>query len=184
MAQLRTLFDDMDGAYGRVADRYGFHCRGCEENCCLTRFHHHTAAEYLFLLEGFRELPGPERRSMGARAEAVLEKTADAERKEAPVRIMCPANTEGLCRLYAHRPMICRLHGLPHELRRPGGAPTYGPGCDRFIEATRGKDYIPFDRTPFYMEMARIEKALRSSLGVTGRIRMTVAEMIRSFPTP
>jgi hypothetical protein len=77
--------------------------------------------------------------------------------------------------------MICRLHGIAHELRRPDGASRRSPGCDAFTDQTRGKAYIPFDRTPLYMEMAALEREFRTALGENRKLRMTVAEMIRSF---
>jgi hypothetical protein len=50
------LFDEMDQAYTVVAGQYGFQCNGCADNCCLTRFYHHTLLEYLYLVEGLRTL--------------------------------------------------------------------------------------------------------------------------------
>lgn len=182
MDRLRTLFADMDREYDRVANQYGFHCQGCEENCCRTRFHHHTIVEFLYLWEGVRQLPAPERQSVHRQAEAVIRQTAEAEARGTPVRIMCPANASGWCRIYPHRPMICRLHGLAHEFRRPDGGAVQGPGCDLFDKTAKDAAYIPFDRTPFYKEMAHLEKALREAVGTAARVRMTVAEMIVRFP--
>ncbi len=182
MNRLRRLFADMDREYEAVAGRYGFQCRGCEDNCCLTRFHHHTVAECLYMWEGFQGLPATHRQALRRRSETVIQKTAAAEEAGGPVRVMCPVNQDGLCRLYSHRPMICRLHGIAHELHRPDGRRVQGPGCDRFTQAAQNRPCLPFDRTPFYARMARLEKALRETLGVAERVRMTVAEMIRSFP--
>jgi hypothetical protein len=42
-------------------------------------------------------------------------------------------------------------------------------------------DYIPFDRTPFYRDLAGIEQALRREMPGAGKIKMTVAEMILVF---
>ena len=55
--RLKTLYADMDAAYQAAADHYGFHCDGCLDNCCLTRFYHHTHLEYLILRQGFLSLP-------------------------------------------------------------------------------------------------------------------------------
>jgi hypothetical protein len=41
--------------------------------------------------------------------------------------------------------------------------------------------YIPFDRTPFYRDLASIEGALRRDMPGAGKIKMTVAEMILAF---
>jgi len=74
--------------------------------------------------------------------------------------------------------MICRLHGIPHELKRPGQNPVYGPGCGAFDRRCGGKGYLKFDRTPFYRDMAMLEQEVKQTLGVAGKFRMTVAEMI------
>jgi hypothetical protein len=55
------FYADMDRAYAEVADRYGFHCNGCADSCCLTRFYHHTLLEYLYLAEWVRGLASDRR---------------------------------------------------------------------------------------------------------------------------
>lgn len=176
---LAQLFSKMDAAYDEVADAYGFHCRGCIDNCCYTRFHHHTLLEYLYLKKGMKNLDQSLQDKVFERAGDVVSKTRTAEEKGQIPRIMCPLNHDGLCLIYAYRPMICRLHGLSHELKKPGQNPLKSEGCDLFTELTETMDYIPFDRTPFYMEMARLEQNLRKVSGVTDRLKMTIAEMIR-----
>lgn len=81
-------------------------------------------------------------------------------------------------RLYAFRPMICRLHGIPHELRPPGRPVSYGPGCPLFSERHARQAYVAFDRSPLYARMARLEQEIRRSLGFGARLKMTVAEML------
>jgi hypothetical protein len=94
---------------------------------------------------------------------------------------MCPLNCNGLCVLYAYRPMICRLHSLPHELKKPRQTVSFGPGCPTFDRKCGNKTYFPFDRTSFYLEVAQIEQEFRLHLGTNQKIRMTVAEMIGTF---
>jgi hypothetical protein len=72
--------------------------------------------------------------------------------------------------------MICRLHGLPHELHPPGRRVIRGPGCDAGQFATR--DYIPFDRTPFYTQMAALEQQFKKQQNRTGPIRQTISQML------
>jgi len=181
LRQLDELFDRMDGAYDAVAGRYGFHCTGCADNCCLTRFHHHTLLEYLLLMEGFCRLDAAAQSDLKRRSEAVCRRYEKGDAEGLSVRTICPLNVEGMCRLYRHRPMICRLHGIPHELRKPGGSVAYGPGCAEFDSRCGKKRYVPFDRTPYYMKMAELEQALKQALDVSGKIKMTVAEMVRRF---
>jgi Fe-S-cluster containining protein len=184
LGRLQALFNEMDQAYAAVAKRYGFRCNGCEDNCCLTRFYHHTLLEYLFLAEGIRTLDAGARRAIHVQALAVSAKTADAGHQNNILRIMCPLNQDGRCRVYRYRPMICRLHGLPHELRRPGGQVIRHPGCDRFFEQCRerGKtDYVRFDRTLFYRQMAVLEKELRLQTGYVEKIKLTIAQMLATI---
>jgi Fe-S-cluster containining protein len=176
--RLRLIFDDMDREYSKAAAHYGFRCNGCDDNCCLTRFHHHTYLEYLFIREGFDKLEPPGRHLIQAKAQAVYRQTLQADKKGTAVRLMCPLNDAGLCRLYHYRPMICRLHGIPHELKKPGRPVVYGPGCSTFDEQCSGRPYYKFDRTPFYFEMAGLENEFMQAAGLTGRIKMTIAQMI------
>lgn len=175
--QLKTVYEHMDRAYEMVARHYGFHCDGCEENCCRTRFHHHTLVEYLYLMEGVRQLNQGQQARAIQRAKQVVEETRSAQEAGQPVRLMCPLNEKALCLVYPWRPMICRLHGLPHELWGPGGV-TRGEGCRQFDTQAQGKPYHRFDRTPLYKDMALLERDLRQAVGFSPKIKMTVAEML------
>ena len=176
--RLQAIFADMDRKYGKAADYYGFQCRGCEDNCCLTRFYHHTYLEYLFILRGFNALEPSIRHTIQAKAESVCRQTQVADNKGLPVRLMCPLNKDGMCALYHYRPMICRLHGIPHELHKPGRSIVRGPGCGEFDNQSSDKPYIKFDRTRFYFEMAGLENEFKRATGLSGRIKLTIAEMI------
>ncbi len=179
--RLEALFGDMDRTYARVADQYGFRCRGCADNCCLTRFYHHTLLEYLYLIEGMRALETDIRQAVRKQALAVCAKMADADSRGETLRIMCPLNRDGRCLAYAFRPMICRLHGIPHELHRPGGNIVKNPGCDAFFDQCRDSGtalYIRFDRTPFYRQMAMLEKELRRKTEYADKIKLTIAQML------
>ena len=135
--QLEALFGEMNKAYGDVAGQYRFQCNGCADNCCRTRFYHHTLLEYLYLVEGLRTMATDLRQEIGIRALAVNAKMAYADRRKEALHIMCPLNRDERCLLYAYRPMICRLHGIPHELHRPNGSPINHPGCDAFYGQCR-----------------------------------------------
>jgi len=181
LEKLADLFNRMEKAYDAVAGAYGFTCTGCEDNCCLTLFFHHTLLEYLYLYRGYAQLPGEEQAHLQAAAARVNREVASAAEKGVPLRVMCPLNRQGRCTLYRHRPMICRLHGIPNEMRRPGGPAARSPGCGDFDRQCGQRPYIPFDRTPLYAEMARAERALREMVGFGEKIRLTVAQMIAGF---
>lgn len=173
--RLHALFDDMDTAYAVIAEHHGFHCAGCEDNCCRSRFYHHTLLEYLFLRKGFTQQSPACRQDIRKRAKRVINAEPDA-------RPMCPLNLDGRCRLYRFRPMICRLHGLAYEFTGPDNQVRSGPGCDEFTHGTEGNPDTRLDRTTFYHRMARLEKELRGQTGFTERIRMTVAQIIFHAP--
>ncbi len=171
--RLKDLYARMDRSYQEVADRYGFHCQGCEESCCRTTFYHHTWVEYLYLKAGVQELSREVREDLLLSAQKVSAQTGTG--------LFCPLNQDGKCMLYAYRPMICRLHGIAHELRRPDGSVHYGPGCAAFEAAAGETAYIPFDRSGFYWELSRLEREVRAALGNYDRIKMTVSQMVETM---
>ncbi len=176
--RLQCIFAAMDRQYTEAAKHYGFHCNGCEDNCCRTRFYHHTYLEYLYIHAGLNKLGHQRQREIQSRAAVVCRETAKADEKAMSVRLMCPLNFDGRCTLYTYRPLICRLHGIPHELRKPGQNVIRGPGCGMFDLRCSDKSYLKFDRTPFYFEMAKLENELKQAVGLSGRVKMTIAEMI------
>lgn len=179
--ELGVLYAEMDRQYARAAAHYGFACTGCTDNCCMTRFHHHTLLEYAYLRQGFERLDRSERTDACGRAEKYAEALARWERqgRSEAFRMMCPVNKEGWCLLYAWRPMICRLHGIPHELNPPGRPRMlFGQGCAAFSAQCGHLPYHRFDRTPFYARMSALEKRLKSMLGISAKLKKTVAHMI------
>ena len=179
--RLKQIYAAMDKAYQQAADPYGFTCDGCRDNCCRTRFYHHTMIEYIYMVEGLNTLTRKKQNEVKSRALTVVDETTRADGSGAVVRLMCPLNFDELCILYSYRPMICRLHGIPHELQKPGQNPVFGPGCETFDRRCGHKDYLKFDRTPFYREMAILEQEVKQALAFDGKIRMTIAEMILSI---
>jgi Fe-S-cluster containining protein len=175
LKRLRLLYAAMDAAYEEAAAAYRFACTGCEDSCCRTRFHHHTLVEYHGLRNGFERLPAAQQAEILDRAEAGC---AEQARPGADARPLCPLNSGGRCVLYAHRPMICRLHGIPHELHRPGLPGQRNPGCGEFSRRCGHMAYHPFDRTPLYTELARLESEFQQALGVRRRFKHTIAEML------
>lgn len=167
------LYGAMSEAYDNLSSRYGFGCKGCVDNCCVSKFHHHTRAEYYYLLEGMNRI------ETGTAKEIVL-RAQDAVRlgeSDPDIAIMCPANFDGLCKVYEHRPMICRLHGVPHGFRRPDGAIEKGSGCAVFQSRYPDAEDA-MDRTVLYTLLADIERYIRQKTGFRDRYSKTTAEMI------
>ena len=179
--KLKTIYSAMDLAYAEVADGCGFLCAGCEDNCCRTRFYHHTYLEWLYLLRGWKKLEARQQAAIHSRAEDVCRQMAAAEPERGIPRRMCPLNSDGLCELYEFRPMICRLHGIPHTLHRPDGRKVIGPGCDDFHRQCASRSDTALDRTPHYRALADLEQQTRRALGLTDKIKLTVADMIVQF---
>ncbi|MGD8303564.1 MAG: hypothetical protein PVI55_14210, partial [Desulfobacterales bacterium] len=115
-----------------------------------------------------------------SRAITVMDTIGRTHPNQEAIRLMCPLNVDTRCILYPYRPMICRLHGIPHELKKPGKQGILGPGCDTFDKRCGHKPYIPFDRTPVYRDMAKLEQEIRQATRVQDKIKMTVSEMILS----
>ncbi len=181
MQQLKRIYAAMDDAYDRAAKQYGFSCDGCRDNCCRTRFYHHTLIEYAYLKEGLETLSGEMQDPVKLRALTAMDTIEKAHDNRQVIRLMCPLNVDSRCILYPYRPMICRLHGIPHELKKPGQPGIMGPGCDTFNSRCGHKSYIQFDRTPFYRDMAKLESDLRQATRIQDKIKMTIAEMILSY---
>lgn len=175
LQRLADIYSDIDEAYSDAQAHYNFSCEGCADNCCATKFHHHTIIEELYLAEGLKKLGEDKKKNLISRAEDVIEiHNSSAE----DVRAMCPLNENGLCSPYEYRPMICRIHGLPYELFRNFKMET-GDGCYRFITEKKNaaKDFR-INRTAFYLDIAQIEREVREKLNFTGKYKKTTAEMI------
>ena len=178
MGRLKQIYVAMDQAYDRAASHYDFTCDRCRDNCCRTRFYHHTVIEYTYIIEGLKTLTTQKQDEVKSRAMIAVDKLARSDDKGEPVRLMCPLNFDERCILYPYRPMICRLHGIPHELKKPGQKTIYGPGCETFDRRCGRSGYFEFDRTPFYLELAKLEQEAKQALGIAGKFKMTIAEMI------
>jgi Fe-S-cluster containining protein len=175
--KLDNLYIKMDKAYTKAASHYGFECNGCEDNCCRSFFHHHTFIEKDYLLSKANELAPETKKILKKSAALYLDSVSqDGAAKEG--RPLCPLNKDDKCILYSVRPMICRLHGIPHHLNIPGRAIKENPGCDAGASFFNSKDYYAFDRIPYYKEMVEIEKEYRKAIGKSDKIKVTISHML------
>ena len=178
--KIADLYERMEAAYDEVAGALSFSCSGCPDNCCDSFFQHHTYLEWLYLWEGLSQLPEERLLAIEKFAQQyILESERALARGERP-QILCPLNEEGLCALYRHRLMICRMHGVPSTMTRPDGKMLEFPGCFRFQELVGDrKDTPAVDRTELYKELAALEGELLGQRRRTlPRVKMTIAEMI------
>jgi hypothetical protein len=178
--RISKLYLTMDRAYSDAADYYAFHCKGCDRNCCEERFYHYTGAEHIFLADGLASLGPDAKTGIFLRADEVTRLNQLQNESQQAGRAICPLNLEGSCILYEHRPMICRLQGIPHYIKNPGQPRKNGPGCHVFNEKILPENLADFcfDHTPFYLEMSAIEVEIRGLLNYKGRYKKTVAEML------
>ncbi|WP_022661241.1 hypothetical protein [Paucidesulfovibrio longus] len=182
--KLAALYKRMGDAYADAATRVGLSCADCEDNCCTSYFQHHTYVEWAYLWHGLNALPEARRQDYLARAEDYAAQARQALDAGERPRIMCPLNDGGLCGVYEHRLMICRMHGVPNVLVKPNGQRVQFAGCFRSQALTREVDDVfVLDRTPLYRDLARLEMDyLGSKLRQLPRVDLTLAEMLVAGP--
>ncbi|WP_333655960.1 YkgJ family cysteine cluster protein [Dissulfurispira sp.] len=183
LTRLAEIYKAIDNLYDAAMRHYDFRCEGCVDNCCVTKFYHHTNIEELYLSEGLKKLDEDKKKEILLRAEDVV-KIHNSSPDD--VRVMCPLNEKGLCIVYEHRPMICRIHGVPYQMFKKNMSIEFGTGCYKFIneKLNENMQYFMFNRTVFYVEMAKVEKELRESLNLTEDYKKTTAEMVVSILKP
>ena len=186
--KLAALYRDMDQAYDQAAADIGLTCRDCADNCCVSFFQHHTHVEWAFLWKGLAAMDQDRVQGFVERAEQWLREARLAVAAGNRPRVMCPLNEDGLCAVYSHRLMICRMHGVPNRMVRPDGREIAFPGCDRAQGLVRdmkarGETVRPVDRTDFYRRLAGLEMDLVGKRkGGMVRVDMTLAEMLVAGP--
>ncbi len=181
--KLAALYADMDKAYAAAATAVGLDCAGCADNCCLSFFQHHTLVEWLYLHKGLAGLPADRRAAYEARAGDYVAAAREALARGETPRLMCPVNDDGLCGLYAHRLMICRLHGVPNVLLGGMGVREF-PGCGPCQALAAGNPAVKaMDRTPLLRRLAGLEMELWGGKpGRPPKVDLTLAEMIVAGP--
>ena len=182
--QVADLYSDMETAYDRTAKESEFSCTGCPGNCCDSFFLHHTYTEWAYLWHGLKTLDDSQLSTITEKAASyVIASEASLAKGERPT-IMCPLNSEGLCTLYIHRMMICRLHGVPATFTRPDGKQLQFPGCFRCQEQISTNNFPgPLDRTRFFQRLVNLEIELLGNRRHTApRVKLTIAQMIVMGP--
>jgi hypothetical protein len=181
--KVAELYHDMEASYDKTARDLDFSCTGCPDNCCDSFFLHHTYTEWAYLWHGLQTLDDNQLEIIKKKASAyVVESEATLVKGERPI-IMCPLNSKGLCTLYRHRMMICRLHGVPATFTRPDGKQLSFPGCFRCQELLPEKEVTPMDRTQFFKRLVNLEVELLGNRRRTApRVKLTIAQMIVKGP--
>ena len=170
--KLAALNARMSETYDQAATTLGLACADCPDNCCHSFFQHHTQIEWAYLRQGLAGLAEPDRAVLLERAEAYLREARPLLACGELPRIACPLLDAGRCLLYAHRPMICRLHGVPGLLVKPDGSRAESPGCPRAQAlVAQGRSALVLDRTPFLEALFNLEVEF---LGGRSRLRRKI----------
>ncbi len=182
--KLAELYSDMETAYDRAAAEIFLTCKECSDNCCNSYFQHHTHIEWAYLWVGMRSCSHDKQQEVIDRAEQYVRQSQALLAQGNKPGIMCPLNDDGLCQLYKHRLMICRMHGVPNRLVMPGGNKKSFPGCFRCQELCSHLKEVPvMDRTPLYRKLASLEMAfVGPGTRALPRVNLTLAEMLVKGP--
>jgi Fe-S-cluster containining protein len=164
--RLRVHLRLIDRDVAPVVERYREHieCRAGCSDCCHQTFRV-SEIEGALLREGLALLDETTRDDILVRARGY---TPD-------VREPCPVlSSEGTCRLYAHRPRICRKYGIPlWQPDRPHEVST----CPKNFRRTPDID-ADLILEP-QAEWARDWIRLRKELGLGPAVKSTIAEHLR-----
>jgi len=185
---LTEIYAAMESGYDTVAAEIGLTCTGCPDNCCDSYFLHHTYSEWAYLRQGIRGLDDDRQDRIMVRSKQYIQESRAALARGERPQLMCPLNENGLCALYAHRLMICRMHGIPAAMTRPDGRTLRFPGCFRCQEIVekrynRESDAPFMDRTELFRRLAGLEsELLGDKRHLFPRVKRTIAEMIVDGP--
>ncbi|WP_420208810.1 hypothetical protein [Candidatus Electronema sp. JC] len=186
--ELAEIYAKLEEDYRRVAGQISLGCEDCLDNCCDSWFFHHTYCEWAWLWQGLRQLEAEALARIVRRAEDYLRQSQAQLAAGQRPQLICPLNDNGLCGLYEHRLLVCRMHGVPAVLTRPDGQHLRFPGCFRCQEIVRGRyaseDAAPaMDRTQLFTRLADVEtRLLGGSRQRFPKVKKTIAEMIALGP--
>ncbi|WP_432738011.1 hypothetical protein [Maridesulfovibrio sp. FT414] len=182
--KLDALYERMASVYAETSAKIGLSCEGCEDNCCTSYFQHHTYVEWIYLWQGLNKLPEAKRQEYIDRSNDYVRNASAMLQNGMRPKIMCPLNDNGLCGVYKHRLMICRMHGVVNTLLQPNGRQLSFPGCFKCQDITKNKDNVPvIDRTPLYRELVGLEMGLLGNkIRTMPKVDLTLAEMIVMGP--
>jgi Fe-S-cluster containining protein len=134
VARYRDTCQEVEAEFARNVALYPgrIQCRrGCSQ-CCHQLFQI-TEIEAAVISRAMKTMPEGERADLQARALAYLPEREAIVKRHGMVeawgklppegtRLACPAlGEDGACRIYEHRPLICRKFGMPlHNPQKPG----------------------------------------------------------------
>ena len=171
-AHLDALFAKVEGFFTAAQAREGEQIT-CHAGCsdCCRRFTV-TGIEAEVIGEGLAALPDARRDELAARASNT---TTD----------VCPAlDTDGRCAIYAHRPLICRTHGLPIRFteQRAGRSLPMLDACPKnFVgrDLTAVSPASVMDQTTLSTILGALDAAHADEAGRARGERVAIADLLR-----
>jgi hypothetical protein len=186
--ELAAIYQTLEEEYERTACQIALTCAGCPDNCCDSWFYHHTYMEWAYLWQGLKLLEEQVLARIIERAKDYVQQSNALLAAGQRPQLMCPLNVDGLCALYQHRLLVCRMHGVPALLTRPDGQRLRFPGCFRCQEIVQDtyaqEDAAPaMDRTPIFLRLTVLENQfLGGKRQRFPKVKKTIAEMIVQGP--
>lgn len=163
--RLTELYRQIDDQYREIAETIGLTCIGCDGvRCCTVDLRLHTFMEMHYVRRGFNTLDPALRNEVLLRSRTMKAAKEADPYGEAYRNAVCALNVGGKCVLYAYRPMICRLAGIPHVFVRPDGKTLESGGCSHYTEQIgQSRHDAKIDRTEYYRAMAELEMEIVKS---------------------
>ena len=187
--ELSAIYYILQEEYEHASAQILLTCADCPDNCCDSWFYHHTYSEWAYLWQGLRLLKEQVLTQIVEQAEDYIRQSQSQLSVGQRPQLMCPLNKDGLCVLYQHRLLVCRMHGVPAIMTRPDGQSLRFPGCFRCQEIVREEygdqeDAIPaMDRTKIFIRLAELEnRFLHGQRQRVPKVKKTIAEMIVQGP--
>ena len=167
-----SLLERVDREFAEIQTRNQgrMQCRSGCSDCCRARLSV-AHVEEAFMSRRLASLPDELRRDL-------------AEAAETPGREMCPAlDDEGRCRIYEHRPLICRSFGVPLRHRRPLALiqPPVIDVCDKnfvgeSLKVVSEVDVI--DQTDLVQELTEIDRDYCKQKKLSDVVRIPIAAIL------
>ncbi len=171
-ARLDALFAKIEAFFTAATAREGaaITCHAGCDDCCRRRFTV-TGLEAEVIREGLAALPAERRQELALRA------------REGNLDV-CPAlDSDGRCAIYAHRPVICRTHGLPLRFTEPRGGRSL-PMLDACPKNFVGQDLAAvspasvMDQTTLSTILGALDAADAAEMGRARGERVAIAALL------
>ena len=179
--RLKKLYQEMDATYSAASNLSDFNCNGCDgTKCCTVDLIIHTSIEMSYMKQGLLTLDQAIKFKIKNRSLQIVRFKQSNPFGSDYRNSICAANFGGRCIIYEHRPMICRLAGIPHFIEKPDQTRISGPGCPRFETVSLASNpELKIDRTPFYRLLAVMEIETIKKYGKRTQ-SLTIAEILAS----